>query len=558
MATRSGADTLLTERRELMFPMLTSEQIARIGYHGRRRKTDRGEILIDRGERTPRFFVIIDGEVEILQGDADQPTTVIVHAAGNFTGELHTLSGRPSLTQARVRAAGEVIEVGSDAVRLLVQTDGELSAILMQAFILRRVSLIDHGLGDVVVVGSTHSAETLRITQFLGRNGHPYTYLDLTREGDVQRLLDKFQVAIDDIPIVICRGSALLRNPTNTELAACLGFNDPIDQGSIRDVVIVGAGLAGLAAAVYAASEGLRVLAIELSGPGGQAGSSSSIENYLGFPAGISGQELATRASTQAQKFGAEILVAREATRLLCRRRPYVIELDDGTQLAARTIVIASGARYRRLQMANLSIFEGAGVYYSAGYTEAQLCHGEDVAVVGGGNSAGQAALFLAETARRVYVLVRSQRLADTMSRYLVRRMENHPNIEIMTTTELEALIGDGRLERVRWRRAKSGIVDEVPIGHVFSMIGAEPNTQWLDGGVAVDDRGFVMTGTDLHSDELRAALWPLPRRPHPLETSLPGVFAVGDVRSGNVKRVASAVGEGSICISLVHQALRE
>jgi thioredoxin reductase (NADPH) len=446
MATRSGADTLLTERRELMFPRLTPEQITRIGHHGRRRSVDREEILIERGERTPRFFVIIDGEVEILQGDLDQPTTVVVHAAGNFTGELHTLSGRPSLTRATVRAPGEVIEVGSEAVRSLVQTDGELSAILMQAFILRRVSLIDHGLGDVVVVGSMHSAETLRIKAFLSRNGHPYAYVDITREADVDKVLEGFQIAVDDIPIVICRGTAMLRNPTNTELAACLGFNDAIDSTVIRDVIVVGAGPAGLAAAVYAASEGLRVLVIEPSAAGGQAGSSSRIENYLGFPAGISGQELATRAFTQAQKFGAEVLVARTATRLLCERRPYVVALDNDTQLAARAIVIATGARYRRLPIDNLSTFEGVGVYYNASYAEAQLCDGEDVAVVGGGNSAGQAALFLAETARRVFVLVRSARLADTMSRYLVRRLEEHPTIEIRTRTELEALLGDARL----------------------------------------------------------------------------------------------------------------
>ena len=558
MSNRSGADTLLMERSELMFPTLTPEQLGRIGDHGRRRSIERGEILIGRGEQAARFFVVIAGEVEILQGDAGQMRTVIIHRAGQFTGELHTVSGRPSLTEARVRAEGEVIEVASDSLRSLIQNDGELSAVLMRAFILRRVSLIEHGFGDVVVVGSTHSADTLRITAFLGRNGHPHTYLDLTRESDVQTLLDRFHVAIEDIPIVICRGSALLRNPTNTELAACLGFNDPIDPGPMRDVVIIGAGPAGLAAAVYAASEGLRVLSIELSAPGGQAGSSSRIENYLGFPAGISGQELATRAYTQAQKFGAEVLVARQAVRLLCQRRPYIVELDNGTQLAARTIVIASGARYRRLQIANLSAFEGTGVYYNASHTEAQLCAGEEVAVVGGGNSAGQAALFLAETARRVYLLVRSQRLADTMSRYLVSRMEDHPRIEIRTSTEVEALFGEGSLERVRWRQVESGDTDEVSISHVFSMIGAVPNTEWLNGCVAVDDRGFIRTGQDLESDELRAANWPLPRRPHLLEASLPGVFAVGDVRSGNVKRVASAVGEGSICISLVHQALRE
>ena len=558
MAVRSGADALLTERRELMFPTLTPEQIARIGQHGRRRSVACGDILIDRGERTPRFFVVVNGEVEIVQGDADRPTTVIVHAAGNFTGELNTLSGRPSLTQARVRTTGEVIEVESHAVRSLVQTDSELSAILMQAFILRRVSLIDHGLGDVVVVGSVHSAETLRITAFLSRNGHPYSYVEITREADVEKLLESFHVAVDDIPIVICRGTMVLRNPTNSQLAAALGFNDAIDSDLVRDIVIVGAGPAGLAAAVYAASEGLRVLVIELSAAGGQAGSSSRIENYLGFPAGRSGQELATRAVTQAQKFGTEIMVARTATRLVRERGRYFVTLDNDIQVTARTVIIATGARYRRLPIDNLNAFEGVGVYYNASYAEAQLCVDEDVAVVGAGNSAGQAALFLAETARRVYVLVRSGGLADTMSRYLVRRLEEHSKVEIRTRTEVEALSGDGRLERVRWRQVESGVTDEVGLGHLFSMIGAEPNTEWLNGCVAVDARGFVLTGPDLRQTELEASAWPLPRAPKLLETSLPLVFAVGDVRSGNVKRVASAVGEGSICISLVHQVLQD
>ena len=548
MAVRSGADALLTERRELMFPTLTREQIERIGLHGRRRSVNAGDILIDRGERTPRFFVIVDGEVEIVQGDADRPTTVIVHAAGNFTGELNTLSGRPSLTQARVRAAGEVIEVESHAVRSLVQTDSELSAILMQAFILRRVSLIDHGLGDVVVVGSTHSAETLRITAFLSRNGHPYAYVES----------DGLHAAVDNIPLVICRGTVVLRNPTNSQLAASLGFNDAIDSDLVRDIVVVGAGPAGLAAAVYAASEGLRVLVIELSAAGGQAGSSSRIENYLGFPAGISGQELATRAVTQAQKFGTEILVARTATRLVRDGGRYLVTLDNEIQVTARTVVIATGARYRRLPIDNLSTFEGVGVYYNASFAEAQLCAGEDVAVVGAGNSAGQAALFLAETARRVYMLVRSGSLGDTMSRYLVRRLEEHSRIEIRTRTEVEALSGHGRLEGVRWRQTESGVVDEVRLGHLFSMIGAEPNTEWLNGCVAVDARGFVLTGPDLRQTELEASGWTLPRAPKLLETSLPLVFAVGDVRSGNVKRVAAAVGEGSICISLVHQVLHD
>jgi thioredoxin reductase (NADPH) len=554
----SGAGLLLADGRERMFPTLTAAQMTRIAVHGRLRAVATGEVLFERGEQTTHFFVVTAGEVEIVQGEGADEAILNVNRAGQFTGELHMLSGRRSLARARVREAGEVIEVDRDSLRALVQTDGELSEILMRAFILRRISLIEHGRGDVVLLGSTHSAGTLRIKEFLARNGHPYAYVDLERDADVQTLLDRFHVGVDDVPVLICRGQVVLRNPANEEVAACLGFNDTIDSAQIRDVVIVGAGPAGLAAAVYAASEGLNVLVVEVTAPGGQAGSSSRIENYLGFPTGISGQELATRAYTQAQKFGADVLIARSAMRLACDRRPYAIALEDGVRVSARSIVIATGAQYRRLPLENLSRFEGAGVYYSATFMEAQLCNGDDVIVVGGGNSAGQAAVFLAETARRVHVLVRSGQLADTMSRYLVRRIEEHPAIELHANTEIVVLDGDLRLERVRWRRNDTGTVEEHTIGHVFLMTGAIPNTQWLDGCVALDDRGFIRTGQDLHPGDLAAGGWPLARPPYLLETSLPGVFAAGDVRSGNIKRVASAVGEGSISISLVHRALQE
>jgi thioredoxin reductase (NADPH) len=548
----------MTDRRALMFPTLTAAQVARIAAHGRLRAVTPGEVLVERGEQTTRFFVVTAGEVEIVQGDGSGEAILNVHRAGQFTGELHMLSGRRSFVRARVGQAGEVIEVDRDSLRALVQTDGELSEILMRAFILRRLSLIEHGQGDVFLLGSAHSAGTLRIKEFLARNGHPYAYVDLERDAGVQGLLDRFHVRVDEVPVLICRGQLVLRNPSNEEIAGCLGFNDTIDPLQVRDVIVVGAGPAGLAAAVYAASEGLSVLVVELTAPGGQAGSSSRIENYLGFPTGISGQELATRAYTQAQKFGADVLIARNAVRLSCDRRPYTIELDDGVRVSARTVIIATGATYRRLPLENLSRFEGAGVYYSATFMEAQLCGGDEVIVVGGGNSAGQAAVFLAETARRVHVLVRSDQLADTMSRYLVRRIEEHPAIELHARTELVALVGDDRLERVRWRQNDTEATEEHAIGHVFLMTGAIPSTGWLNGCVAVDDRGFIKTGADLHPDDLEVARWPLARRPHLLETSLPGVFAVGDVRSGNIKRVASAVGEGSISISLVHHVLHE
>ena len=440
----------------------------------------------------------------------------------------------------------------------LIQTDAELSEILMRAFILRRVELILAGLGDTVLIGSTHSAATLRVKEFLTRNGHPYTYIDLDRETDVQELLDRFHVGIADIPILICRGELALRNPTSQEIARCLGFNDAIDRTHLRDLVIVGAGPSGLAAAVYGASEGLDVLALETNAPGGQAASSSRIENYLGFPTGISGQELAGRAYAQAQKFGAQIMIASGGTELTCSRKPYAVQIDGGATVPARSVIIATGAEYRRPALDNLAQFESAGIYYGATFVEAQLCEGEDVIVVGGGNSAGQAAVFLAQSSRHVHLLVRADGLADTMSRYLVRRIEENPKITLHTRTEIIALEGSDQLERVRWRDNRDGRVDTCNVRHVFIMMGAVPNTAWLRGCVALDAKGFIKTGPDLTADDLVTAKWPLSRAPHLLETSLPGVFAVGDVRGGNVKRVASAVGEGSIAVSFVHQTLHE
>jgi thioredoxin reductase (NADPH) len=418
------------------------------------------------------------------------------------------------------------------------------------------VELIAHGFGDVVLVGSNHAPGTLRIKEFLTRNGHPYAYLDLERDAGVQDLLDRFHVAVTDVPVLICRGEAVLRNPTNQRIAECLGFNDAIDHSHVRDLVVVGAGPAGLAAAVYGASEGLDVLVVETNAPGGQAGLSSRIENYLGFPMGISGQELAARAYTQAEKFGAHMIIATGARRLVCEATPYAIELDDGPRVPARTVIIATGAEYRRLALPNLARFEGAGVYYGATFVEAQLCRDEDVVVVGGGNAAGQAAVFLAQSARRVSMIVRADGLADSMSRYLIRRIEQNPTIVLHPRTEIVALEGGDHLERVRWRDAGTGRSETHEINHVFVMTGAVPSTAWLAGCVALDARGFIKTGPDLSPDDLAAAHWPLARAPYLLETSRPGVFAVGDVRGGNIKRVASAVGEGSIAVAFVQQVL--
>jgi thioredoxin reductase (NADPH) len=554
----AAAPLTLTARIGQLFPTLTPTQIARIAAQGRRRPIRRGEVLIEAGAEVIPFFVVVEGRIEIVQPSGATETLVAVHGPGQFSGEIQMLSGRRALVRARVSEPGEVIELDRERLLALVQTDSELSEIIMRAFILRRVELIAHGFGDVVLIGSSHCVGTLRVKEFLTRNAHPYTYIDLDRDADVQGLLDRFHVSAADVPVLICRGDVVLRNPTNQQIADCLGFNAAINETRIRDVVIVGAGPGGLAAAVYAASEGLDVLVIETNAPGGQAGSSSKIENYLGFPTGISGQALAGRAYTQAQKFGAQVIIAKSAKQLACDRKPYTIEVDDGQRVPARSVIIATGAEYRKPPLENLTRFEGAGVYYGATYMEAQLCVGDEVIVVGGGNSAGQAAVFLAQTAKRVHVLVRSGGLAESMSRYLVRRIEENPAIVLRTQTEITALEGDNHLERVRWRDNQTGNTEAHDIRHVFFMTGGVPNTRWLDGCVARDAKGFIKTGPDLSRDELTTAHWPLSRPPHLLETSLPGVFAVGDVRAGSIKRVASAVGEGSITIAFVHQVLQE
>ncbi len=542
---------------EQIFPKLTPAQIRRIAARGQMRAMERGEVLYEQGDSAASFFVVVSGELEVVRPSGAVETLVTIHGSGQFTGEVGTLSGRRTLFRVRATKPGKVIELDRQHMLALMQSDAELGEILTRAFILRRVELVAAGVGDVVLIGSTHSADTLRIKEFLMRNGHPYSYIDLERDPDVQNLLDSFHLAASEIPVVICRGKVVLRNPSKQQIADCLGFNESIDQTHVRDLVVIGAGPSGLAAAVYGASEGLDILMLETSSPGGQAGSSSKIENYLGFPTGISGQELAARAYNQAQKFGAEMLIAK-GTRLVCDSKPYVVEVENGARIPARTVVIATGAEYRRPPLKNLSRFEGAGVYYGATFVEAQLCGGEEVIVVGGGNSAGQAAVFLAETTKRVHMLIRSAGLAESMSRYLIRRIEQTPTIVLRPHSEIEALEGGNHLESVHWQNNQTGQVEEHNIRHVFVMTGADPNTRWLDGCVALDAKGFIKTGPDLLPEDLSAARWPLARPPYLLETSLPGVFAVGDVRGGSIKRVASAVGEGSIAISFVHKVLQE
>jgi thioredoxin reductase (NADPH) len=565
MATAMNTDdpslaalAVTVSRPDRVFPTLTAEQVSRIAAHGRRRSTTRGEVLVEVGDKAVPVFVVVSGELQAVRPTDRGETLIVSHRAGQFSGEANMISGRRALGRLRVGAPGEVIQLDHEPLLALIQTDAELSEILMRAFILRRLELIAHGLGDVVVIGSAHCAGTLRVKEFLTRNGHPFHYIDLDRDRDAQELLDRFQVSAADVPVVICRGDAVLRNPKNSQIADCLGFNEEIDVARVSDLVIVGGGPAGLAAAVYGASEGLDVLVLESNVPGGQAGSSSRIENYLGFPTGISGLDLTGRAYAQALKFGARVMVAKGATRLGCDGQRYTVEIDGGTRIQARAVIIATGAEYRKPTLANLSTFEGAGVYYGATPMEAQLCAGQDVAIVGGGNSAGQAAVFLASAARRVHLLVRGPGLAETMSRYLIRRIEENPAIVMRTRTQIVALDGNGRLERIRWRDDQTGEIEAHDIGHLFIMTGAVPNTKWLDGCIVLDEKGFVKTGADLSPDDLATAKWPRARPPYLLETSRPGIFAVGDVRGGNIKRVASAVGEGSIAVAFVHQVLRQ
>ena len=547
-----------TTATERLFPTLTAAQMRRVSAHGRRRPITAGEVLVNVGETDIPFFVVVSGAIQILRPSGATSTLIVTHRPGEFVGETNMIAGRPALIRALVSEPGEVLELEHRELLALVQTDPELSEIFMRAFILRRTELVANGLGDVVIVGSTHCAGTLRVKEFLARNNHPFAYIDLDHDPVAQELLDKFDVTAADVPVLICRGEGVLRNPSNRQIAECLGFNEAIDQTHVRDVVVVGAGPAGLAAAVYAASEGLDVLVIESNAPGGQAGSSSRIENYLGFPTGISGQELTSRAYSQAEKFGAQIMIARGATALRCNQNIYAVAIDDGPPVPARTVIVATGAEYRKPPIEDLTRFEGAGVYYAATPMEAQLCAGEEVVVIGGGNSAGQAAVFLAQSVKRVHMLVRASGLADTMSRYLIRRIEDNPAIVLHARTELVGVEGNGHLERVRWAAGANGATEAHDLRHVFIMAGALPNTAWLERCVVLDEKRFVKTGPDLSPADLTAAAWPLARQPYLLETSRPGIFAVGDVRGGNIKRVASAVGEGSIAVAFVHQVLQQ
>jgi thioredoxin reductase (NADPH) len=533
------------EEQDPKFPALSEPEIARLTTAGETRQFQAGEVLFDQGDDHHGVFLVLDGSIEIAAVSQ-------VLTRGMFTGEVNQLSGRRSLVRCQAKEASTVVEISRASLRHIIENDAQLSEIFLRSFLLRRVYLIRNSVGDAVLVGSSHNADTLRLQNFLSRNGHPHTYLDVERDPGTQSVLDQFAIPLTDIPVLICRATLVLRNPTNAAAAECFGLNEGIDEESVYDLVVVGAGPSGLAAAVYGASEGLSVLVVETNAPGGQAGSSSRIENYLGFPSGISGQDLAGRAFVQAEKFGAKVAVARSANALECARTPYSVALDDGKSIKSRTIIIASGAQYRKPDLPNLDHFQCVGVYYSATPIEAGICGGENVAVVGGGNSAGQAAVYLSMHAKHVYLMVRGPGLASTMSRYLISRIEACAEITLMNWTEIEALEGEDHLKRVHWRNKQTGETGISDIPHVFMMTGASPNTSWLNGCMELDEKQFIKTGADIGPG------WPLQRSPYLLETSLPGIFAVGDVRSGSMKRVAAAVGEGSMAVQFVHRVLAE
>ena len=538
------------------FPVLSSEQIDRLRPYGVEGSVEAGDTLYEAGERGVDFFVVLEGAIEILDPSTDPSQRITIHESGEFTGDIDMVGGRSSLVTAVVHESGRVLRLSASALKDVVAKRPRLSDIILEAFLTRRTLLMDQAHTGLQIVGSRFSEATHRLKRFAERNDLPYTWLDLERDEGAEALLRRLDVPPSDLPVVIVRGNQVLRAPSTTELARHVGLGSCALPTEALDLVVVGGGPGGLAASVYGASEGLSTLCLDAEGIGGQAARSSKIENDLGFPAGLSGAELASRARLQAEKFGAEIAVPRRATGLVPEEGHYAVRLADDTRVRARSVVVATGAKYRKLPLDRRPEFEGAGVYYGATRMEAQLCEGEAVVLVGGGNSAGQAALFLSEPARTVHVLVRGGDLGKSMSRYLVDRIRKTGNVEVHLHTEAVALRGDDRLEAVDVEKSQTGETRTIATPALFSFIGAEPCTGWLNGRVATDENGFVRTGTDVRAAPGDAASFPRSRSPFFLETSRPGVFAVGDVRAGSIKRVASAVGEGSMAIKLVHQFL--
>ncbi len=539
----------------IAFPILSEEQMAQLGrYAGAPPKKFRpGEALFRAGDRDSKFFVVKSGKIEIVDVTGDQPKTIRVIGPGEFTGDVGHLTGNPKVVSAIAQSNCEAYEISEETLRQILNQDPGLSDIILQAFIGRRQLMRESGeFTGLRVIGSRYSQDTFRIRDFLAKNRVLFTWLDLEGDPLVAKTLEQFGVSEADTPIVACAHCLLLRNPSNRELAEAIGIRRPVEH-TVYDLAVVGSGPAGLAAAVYGASEGLNTIVLEHTAPGGQAGSSMRIENYLGFPTGITGSELADRAVLQADKFGAHISIPTPVTKLTFDKAYSVLELEDGETVAAKCLLIATGAEYRRLEVERCSQFEGRGVYYAATPNEVEMCRGSDVVLVGGGNSAGQAAVYLSQNARKVFLLIRGDDLCKSMSSYLAHRIMNTPNIEILRCTEVTRMHGDGYLSSIEIMDKRAGKNRTIKTGALFSFIGATPRTDWLPAEIEKDEKNFVRTGIDL----VDSPHWTLKRQPFLLETSRPGVFAAGDVRSGSVKRVASAVGEGSMSVQFVHEFLR-
>jgi len=541
--SESRPDTLAT-RGDQMFLRFTDAEIERLSRFGELHSYRAGEMLARVGEAGPGVMLILSGQVEVTRPDGPSREHIVTHERGNFMGELAQLSGRPYLVDERALTDVEAVAIPPDRLRALLIAEADLGERIMRALILRRVGLIEAGAGPVVI-GNEADADVLRLVNFLRRNGHPYRNLDPANDSCARTLVERFKVEPEELPIVLCPTGQLLRNPSEDQLARCFGLVAPIDPNRLYDVVVIGAGPAGLATSVYAASEGLSVVTIDCRSFGGQAGASARIENYLGFPTGISGMALMGRAFSQAQKFGVEIAIPDEAVKLECGNDPCHVQLATGERIQARAVVIATGARYRRLAVDRLEQYEGSAVHYWASPLEADLCAGQEVALVGGGNSAGQATVFLAGHAKRVTLIARRP-LTETMSQYLVDRIRSLPNVDTVVGCEVSALEGsNGLLEAIDWRDRRSGEQNRRAVRYLFSFIGAEPNTDWLAAsGIKLDERGFVLTGDDVEGERL------------PLETSRSGVFAVGDVRACSVKRVAASVGDGAQAVAAIHKYL--
>ena len=548
----------MDEIRSTRAPTLREDQLAILRHYGQVRKTDVGEVLFRAGDTSNDFIVILEGLVEVIDDFAGEARTIGTFLAGRFLGELNMLTGQAMYLTAVVREGGEVLAIPRKGLKEIVTDEPNLSDIILKAFLARRAYMIRTGLG-LRIIGARRSSDAARLREIAARNRVPHVWIELEKDPEAKALLEEFGANPSETPVTIWQGKEVLKNPTNAEFARTTGLKVDAPLEQTYDLVVVGAGPAGLGASVYGASEGLSTLALESVALGGQAGTSSRIENYPGFPAGLSGFELASRVLVQADKFGARTAVPQEAVGLRKENGHFRIELSEGGEVAARSVIAATGARYRRLAVPQLERFEGVSVHYAATEAEAQRCEGEEVAVVGGGNSAGQATLFLAGRTRRVYLLIRGDDLGKSMSRYLVDRIMNADNVELLANTEVRELVGEDHLEGVAVEDNRSGACRTLDARALFVFIGAEANTGWLRGAVELDESGFVLTGRELDGSALDEGAWQeRSREPFLLETSLPGVFAGGDVRSGSIKRCASAVGEGAMAVRLVHQYLAD